>query len=247
MDITYAVGLGVLQGLTEFLPVSSSGHLVLAQSLIPNFSQPGVFFDVVLHLGTLTSVVVYFFRSILKLSRGMLAGLFLGSVPAGVVGIAFFEQIEGLFSSVLLVGFALLVTAALNFLTDKSDPKKKEVSLKDSFLVGIAQAIAIIPGISRSGATIFASSRLGIRKEKAAEFSFLLSVPAILGANALQFIRHSNGVMDDFWFYAVGFFAAAASGLLAIKIVYSLLLKNKFVVFSVYCLVVGVLSLVFLA
>lgn len=243
MEIVYAVFLGILQGLTEFLPVSSSGHLVLAQSVIPGFTQPGITFDVILHAGTLFAVLWYFRKTILKISSRYLFLLGLGTVPAGLVGYFFQANIETLFSGTKLVGFALLVTALLNYLTDKTEAAKDKVSWKNSLIVGIAQAVAIVPGISRSGATIFAGSSVGIKAKKAAEFSFLLSVPAILGANILQFASHGvNGGLSPF-FYLVGFVSAFVTGFFAIGWVIKFLLAKKFKLFALYCLVVGALAL----
>jgi undecaprenyl-diphosphatase len=239
MSIIWAVFLGILQGLTEFLPVSSSGHLVIAQNLLPNFSQPGVLFDVVLHAGTTLSIVIFFRKRILRLTKKYLVLLLIGSIPAGVIGILFQDFFISLFSSTLLVGIALILTGLMNYLIDVVKTRREKVGVKDSFLVGIAQSIAIIPGISRSGATIFTGATLGFKRDKAAEFSFLLAIPAIFGANVLQLVKFNGSEKIDVDFYFVGFICALVSGYLAIKIVFKFLKTQRFRFFSLYCLVLG--------
>lgn len=170
MNVLSAAILGVVQGLTEFLPVSSSGHLVLAQSLIPGFKQPGIVFDVILHLGTLLAVLYYFRSKILKISLKYLVFLAVGTIPAVIVGFLFKKQLEGLFDSLKYVGFALIVSGLINLFTHKAQIGKSLLDYKKSFLIGIAQAVAIIPGISRSGSTIFAGIKQGIKPEEAVEF-----------------------------------------------------------------------------
>ena len=245
MELLWAAFLGLLQGLTEFLPVSSSGHLVLVQEFVPDFSQPGVLFDVVLHAGTLLAIVFYFRRTILKIKARYLLLLGLATIPAALVGFFFNSAIEGFFKNIKLVGLALIFTALLNFLTDRTKSRKKKASCLEAFWIGIAQALAIIPGISRSGATIFTGTTLGVEKKKAAEFSFLLSVPAVIGANLLQFFNHGIKGIDKPGFYFVGFLAAFFSGILAIDLVLKFLLAKKFRLFAFYCLILGLAILIF--
>ena len=246
MNLFSSLLLGVLQGLTEFLPVSSSGHLVLAQYLIPGFSQPGVLFDVVLHLGTLFAIVAYFRKAILDISRKYLFLIAVGTIPAVLFGFLFQSAIEDLFRSVQVVGFALLLTAAMNYLTDWEVKKNKKISTKMAGVVGLAQALAIIPGVSRSGSTIFAGTRLGIAKKKAARFSFLLSIPAVAGANVLQLASHASGGSINPLYYFAGFLAAFISGYLAIGIVFRVLLSRRFRLFAAYCLLVAFLVILLL-
>jgi undecaprenyl-diphosphatase len=243
MDLIWALVLGVLQGLTEFLPVSSSGHLVIAQSLIPNFSQPGVLFDTFLHAGTTLSVIVYFRKTLRSISGRYLLLLALATIPAGLVGIIFQSTLESLFMSTKIVGVALIITAAVNFATDKTKGQRKPVGTRSALLIGVAQALAIIPGISRSGSTIFTGSSVGLKKEDAAKFSFLLSIPAIVGANVLEFMTHAS--IDNFEFvsYVFGFAAAFLSGYFAIKTVLKFLTARKFKYFALYCLIVGLVVL----
>jgi len=240
VDLLSSIFLGILQGLTEFFPVSSSGHLVIAQGLIPNFTQEGVLFDVFLHAGTVLAVLYYFRKTILKITPKYLSFLLIGTIPAGLAGLFFSTPIEILFGKLSFVGFALIFTAILNFLTDRLNVKKQKMSIKNSLLVGLAQAIAIIPGISRSGSTIFAGTGLGLKREKAAEFSFLLSVPAIIGANILQFFKYGPDGMGNMGIYMAGFLAAFFSGILAINLVLRFLLSSRFKIFAVYCLIIGV-------
>jgi len=247
MNLFWAAFLGLIQGITEFLPVSSSGHLVIAQNIIPEFEQPGVLFDVVLHLAT-TFAVLYFFRTrLIELVKKYFLLLVIGTIPAVIVGLLLQDQIEILFGSVRMVGFALLVTGIFNFYVDRITVKKDSISKGNSFLIGIFQAVAIIPGISRSGSTIFGGVLSGVDRKKAAEFSFLLSVPAIIGANILQFISHPiNGDLKPL-FYVAGFIAAFISGLISIHLVFRSLAKRKFKLFSYYTFALGILVILFLA
>lgn len=246
MNLISSIFLGILQGLTEFLPVSSSGHLVIAQNLIPGFTQEGVLFDVILHAGTVLAVLYYFRKILLKLTSKYLLLLIIGTIPAGLIGVLLGSSIEKLFNGVYLVGFALLFTAVLNFLTDKAKTGSKEISIKKSLLIGVAQALAIIPGISRSGSTIFAGTSLGIKRKEAAQFSFLLSVPAIVGANAVQFLKYGFSGTENIIFYIAGFSAAFISGVIAINFVLKFLLGGKFKLFAYYCVVLGISVLIFL-
>jgi len=243
MNIITSIFLGFLQGLTEFLPVSSSGHLVLVQSLLPGFTQVGVLFDVFLHFGTLFAVLVFFRKEILKLPPKYYLYLALGTIPAAFIGYFFKSQLESLFTSTKLVGFALLATGLVNLLTDKIESTGKKLSFKNSFITGVAQAIAIIPGISRSGTTIFASVAQGVDKKSAAKFSFLLSIPAVLGANILEFATHGVSEIGNYTFYLTGFVFSFISGLLAIYLVFKFLTQRKFKIFAYYCFIVGILAI----
>ncbi len=243
MNIVWALILGALQGLTEFLPISSSGHLVIAQDLIPGFSQPGVLFEVVLHLGTLVAIIIYFKNKILKLTKKYIIYLAVGTIPAAVVGFLFQANIEVFFESTKVVGAALLITALINFGTDKVKAKRKELSPVSALLIGAAQAFAIIPGISRSGSTIFAGTKSGLRRKETAQFSFLLSAPAVLGANILQFMSVGPSTNLSLAVYFSGFVASLVVGYFSIKIVIDFLISKKFGVFAVYCAVLGIIAL----
>lgn len=243
MNIFYSIILGLIQGMTEFLPVSSSAHLVLAQSLLPGFEQPGVLLDVILHLGTTVAVLFYFRNEILRLSLKEAKFLIIGTLPAGLVGVFFQSFLEDLFLSTFLVGITLFVTAALNFYTDRANAKREKVNAFDAVLMGIGQAIAIIPGISRSGATIFAGTMAGLERQKAAQFSFLLSVPAILGAAVLQLLTHGDSGEVAVGVYAAGFVAALLTGLVSIMLTFRFLTQKKFTYFAIYCVILGIIAL----
>jgi len=244
MDYIWSLVLGVLQGFTEFLPVSSSGHLVLVQSLIPGFRQPGVLFDVCLHFGTLFAVLFFFRKKLFKLSFKYILYIIIATIPAVIVGYISKDSISSLFSSVGIVGAALVITGLLNFLTSKHKEEEKSLDYKKSLFIGLMQAFAIIPGISRSGSTIFAGTKSGLSCKDAAEFSFLMSVPAIIGANILE-VYSNWGESINYTSYFIGFLAAFFSGVLAIKIVLKFLEEKKFKVFSFYCLVLGIITLLF--
>lgn len=246
MNAFSAILLGALQGFTEFLPVSSSGHLVIAQSLIPGFSQPGVLFDVILHGGTLLAVILFFWRRIVKIKIAYFILLVIATLPAALVGYLFANSLESLFTSTKIVGVALLVTAFFNFQTDKIRKITRSLTKLSALFVGVVQAVAIIPGISRSGSTIYAGSTFGLKRKKAAEFSFLLSVPAVLGANVLQIISHGQQTNISFINYALGFFASLTAGYVAISLAISTLLSKKFKYFAYYCLALGVLTILFI-
>lgn len=243
MNIISSIFLGILQGLTEFLPVSSSGHLVLAQSIIPGFVQPGVLFDVVLHAGTLFAIVFYFRKNLFKLLKKYFWLLVIGTIPAGLVGFFLSSGIEALFESTKVVGFALLLTGIFNLLTDKAKPSKENITKKQSLLIGTFQALAIIPGVSRSGSTIFAGVQSGTKAKKAAEFSFILSLPAVFGATVLELMKHGANTATSTPIYIVGFIAAFISGFIAIKLIFKILEEKRFELFAYYCFILGALAI----
>lgn len=243
MNYFHAVILGVVQGLSEFLPISSTGHLVLVQSILPGFDQPGVLFDVVLHLGTTLAVLAYFRYEILRMGLQDIKYIIIGSIPAGIVGILFQAIIEDLFLSTFFVGLGLFLTAAMNFFTDRAKAKRERTTLSDAIVVGIGQAIAILPGVSRSGITIFMGTTMGLDRAKAAQFSFLLSTPAILGASVLQLISHADTNTLPLGYYAIGFVTAFIVGIIAIFLVFRLLTQKKFTYFAIYCVIAGIIAL----
>jgi len=261
--------LGVVQGLTEFFPVSSSGHLVLIQVLIPSFEQPGVLFDAVLHLGTVFSVLYFLRREIAALLRSLLpdspgnaaAGetdafqgsgrwiillLLIGTVITAAVGLTFKDRIHGLFLSPETTAAALLVTGTLLLLADRikgPGRTERDLSLADAAIIGIAQALALVPGISRSGSTIAFGIFRKLSRETAARFSFLLSVPAVLGAVILE-ARYAAAVPAADWpVYIAGFLAAAVAGFAALKVLFSVLNRRGLSFFACYCWAVGALAL----
>jgi undecaprenyl-diphosphatase len=258
MDILDAIILGIIQGLTEFLPVSSSGHLELGKAILGDNSVPeeSLLFTVVLHFATALSTIVVFRKDILELIKGALkfkwnddlqfiSKIALSMVPAVVVGLFFEEQLEALFSgNILLVGFMLIVTAILLFLADKAKDTNKKVSFSNAFVIGISQAIAMLPGISRSGATISTSVLLGNDKTKAARFSFLMVVPLIFGKIAKDIL--SGDLTYDagnFTALSIGFVASFIAGLFACTWMIALVKKSKLSYFAIYCAIVGILAI----
>ena len=233
--------LGMVQGLTEFLPVSSSGHLVLFQKLLPGFSQPGILFDVILHFGTLIAVIIYFRKKLFSLIIDNFWFLVIATIPAVVVGLLFDSFVEKLFASTLYVGFEFLANAVMSYMISVVKDRGVGLNIKNSAIIGIAQAIAISPGISRSGSTIFAGSILGIDKQKVAEFSFILSLPAVLGANVLQLYKYGGSEIVNISNYLIGVISSFVFGLIAIRLVMEFIKKGRFKFFAVYSLILGVL------
>lgn len=236
-----AVVLGIVQGLTEFLPVSSSGHLVIAQNFF-GFTSPPIMFDVVVHAGTLLAIVVYFYRWIIKLKLVYFRLVVLGTVPAIVVGLMLNNVIESLFNSLSVVGVGLLITSVLLFLSNTKFAKRENNKSIDSFrsiVIGLFQAIAIIPGISRSGSTVVGGMLFGLNKKEAFRFSFMLAIPAIIGALVLQII--GGGLYSEIGYLSImiGFFTAAITGFGALKILDKVINASKLHYFGYYCAVLG--------
>jgi undecaprenyl-diphosphatase len=245
------IALGLIQGLTEFLPVSSSGHLVIFQAL---FDVPhSIAFDVIVHLATALAVIVYFFRDILLLftsKRKMLWLIVVGTVFTGILGLGFKDFFESLFSSVFAVGWFLILTAAVIILAEwlgKGKRSLEEMNIWDAILIGLAQGCAIAPGLSRSGTTISASLARNLDRSLAARFSFLLSIPAILGAGLIQSkeIIKAGTVGIGFWPLFLGFVAAFVSGWIAIKIFMNIIQRMSIRIFAYYCLLLGVIILIY--
>lgn len=258
MDVLDALILGIIQGLTEFLPVSSSGHLELGKAILGDNSIPeeSLMFTVVMHFATALSTIVIFRKDIWEILRGLLLfkwneetqfslKIIISMIPAAIVGVLFEEQLEQLFGgSVLLVGFMLIITALLLWLADKAKNTGKPVSYSNAFVIGVAQAIALLPGISRSGSTISTSVLLGNDKTKAARFSFLMVVPLILGKIAKDLLDGELTHTGNSTGLIVGFIAAFVSGLFACTWMISLVRKSKLSYFAIYCLIVGVIAIV---
>jgi len=260
--------LAIVQGLTEFLPISSSGHLVLAQHLL-GVTSPGVSLEVALHLGTLLSVIIVFFADIMGLARAaismlldpsnrqsksllpyrrLLLLLIVGSVPTGLIGFFFADTFEFLFSSPRFVGYALIGTGIILSVSSKKQGRRTlpEVTFVDALWVGLAQGLAITPGISRSGTTIAAGLWRDFDRDTATRFSFLLSLPAILGAAALK----TPELLTDYaahplWQVIVGIAISALVGIVAIKYLVAMLKRGKLRYFAYYTLLVGTLTILF--
>lgn len=273
MTFLEAILLGILQGLTEFLPVSSSGHLVLAQQFL-GLKEPLVFFDVMLHVGTLAAVLVAYRDAIGRLVIGGLSALgstrfwrkprttlntsvelkfiwliLIGSIPTGIIAVVFKTQLESFFDEVGLVSIMLILTGVILQLprlrrekTDSPDTSAEELKTWHAPLIGIAQGCAITPGISRSGTTISLALFLGIPAKTAAEYSFLLSIPAILGAVALK-IRDVGDTTIPLYIVGTGMLASFIVGYIALRFLLVMLNRGKFSMFSYYCVALGLTSL----
>jgi len=269
INIIQALILGMVQGLTEFLPISSSAHLVIVPELLG--VESSLAFDTLLHVGTLIAVISYFrsdviamikafFSSLADIPRGRfkeeirndqfkrLAWLILvGTIPAGLMGILLKDFFESLFSSVSAVGFFLLITGFILWGVERmprGEKKTKEISFTNSLIVGIAQGCAIAPGISRSGATIATSLYLGFDREMAARFSFLLSIPAILGAALIQLKDLTAGFDISTGSFVGGLISAIIFSYLAIKFLMGYIKKHSLVIFAYYCWTVGIITLI---
>ena len=262
MDALEALVLGIIQGITEWLPVSSSGHLVISEELLGLKAGENLVFDLVVHLGTLLAVIIYFRRELWRvissfLIRGVAKGsteyelrmlgalLLLATVPAGIAGVLFKDEIEGVFD-LRYVGAALVANALMLFSFERFGSKgsKKKAGPIDALVIGVFQAIAIIPGISRSGSTIGGGMLRGLDRETAAVFAFLLSVPTLAAAFAYGFatLEKYDAALDT---SLIGFFAAMLVGLVSIRYLLKAVRSGKLWVFAIYCAIVGVAVLAF--
>ncbi|MCE2613318.1 undecaprenyl-diphosphate phosphatase [Flavobacteriaceae bacterium D16] len=258
MDILDAILLGIVQGLTEFLPVSSSGHLELGKAILGDQSIPqeSLLFTVVLHFATALSTIVIFRKDVLDIFKGLFQfkwneetrfslKIVISMIPAALLGLLFEEQMEQFFSgNIPLVGYMLIVTALLLYLADRARDTNKSVTYLNALVIGISQAIAVLPGISRSGATISTSVLLGVDKSKAARFSFLMVVPLIIGKMVKDIWSGEISMEDDnLIILGAGFLAAFVAGLFACTWMIQLVKKSKLTYFALYCLLVGLIAI----
>ena len=259
MDIINAIILGIIQGLTEFLPVSSSGHLEIFKVLLGENKMPNesLLMTVVLHFATACSTIVIFKDDIKELILGLInfekndsfwfsVKILISMIPAALIGFFLEAEIELLFSGdLMIVGCMLILTGFLLFMADKAKPSEKKINIKSAIIIGISQAIAIIPGISRSGATISTAVLLGIDKENAAKFSFLMVVPLIFG-KVLKDLTSSEVLVSNNEIISLifGFIFAFITGILACKWMIKLVKNSKLKYFSIYCFIVGTLSII---
>ena len=238
--------MAVLQGITEFLPVSSSGHLVLVQELFG--LKEAVYFDVLVHLGTLGAVVFFFRHRILQvINRKIIFLIVVGSIPAGAAGIFLNNYLENIFGSLRLVGFLWAINGLLLLSTrflPKGKRKISDLGAKDSFFVGLFQAFAILPGISRSGSTMAASLKKGLNPEDALFFSFLLAVPAVMGASLLQLSSLLILSSAEIYKSIVGIFVAGVVGYVSLLVLRKILVKKKLWLFSFYCFALSIFALI---
>jgi undecaprenyl-diphosphatase len=252
-----AIILGFVQGLTEFLPVSSSGHLTIGKEIL-GIESSNLTFEVVVHAATVSSTIVVFWKEIISLLKGFfkfrmndetgyLLKIAVSMIPVFIVGMFFKDQVEALFGSgLLVVGISLLITATLLMLTGIIKPKERPITYKDSFIIGIAQAVAVLPGLSRSGATISTGMMLGIKKEDVAKFSFLMVLIPVLGEAFLELMSGEFSVASaemNSLPLILGFISAFISGLFACKFMIAIVKRAKLKYFAVYCAVAGLFCL----
>jgi undecaprenyl-diphosphatase len=255
MTLAHAILLGIVQGITEFLPISSDGHLAIVQHYLPGFSQPGILFDVLLHVGTLGAVILYFRRDVglliaalwrrdeaIRPYRRLLLLIVVASVPTAIIGLTFKDPIERLYDNILLVGTMLLLTGTLVFLAERfrrGSRGETELTFGDAIAGGIAQGCAILPGLSRSGSTIAVFLFKGIDGETAARFSFLMSLPAIAGAALLSLRDLSAIPAGEGPLYLAGAGVALITGLVSIRFLLGIIRRRRLIYFALYCWALG--------
>ena len=261
MDWLQALVLGIVQGLTEYLPVSSSGHLAIGSYLFGIEGEENLAFTVLVHVDTVMSTFVVMWKEIDWILKGLFKfkmndetkyflNIVVSMIPIGIVGVFFKDKVEEIFGSgLLIVGCCLLLTAALLTFSYYAKPRQREhISLKDAFIIGLAQACAVLPGLSRSGSTIATGLLLGNKKEKLAQFSFLMVVPPILGEALLDVLKAAKGeeAFGDISVLplVVGFIAAFVSGCLACKWMINIVKKGKLIYFGIYCAIAGAVTIV---
>lgn len=255
-----ALVLGIVQGLTEYLPVSSSGHLAIGSALFGIEGEENLAFTIVVHVATVFSTLVILWKEIEWIFRGLFKfemnsetryaiNILISMIPIGIVGVFFKDTVEVIFGSgLLIVGCMLLVTAALLAFSYYAKPRQKEnISMKDAFIIGLSQACAVLPGLSRSGTTIATGLLLGNNKAKLAQFSFLMVIPPILGEALLDILKLVKGedIAGDIptLSLVVGFVAAFLSGCLACKWMINIVKKGKLIYFAIYCAIAGLVTI----
>lgn len=256
MTTIQAIILGIIQGLTEFLPVSSSGHLQLANELLGTSLDPesNLTFSLTLHAATVLSTIVVLWREVWGLLKGIFSRTFnaeqayilkiiISMIPIGIVGVFFKDYIEAAFSTILVVGIMLFVTAALLSFAYFAKPRQKQtISYRDAFIIGLAQSVATLPGLSRSGTTIATGLLLGNRKESIAQFSFLMVLPPILGNALLDIVKGDFGGGVEILPLIAGFVAAFATGCLACQFMINIVRRGKLIWFAAYCAIAGLVA-----
>lgn len=255
-----ALILGLIQGLTEYLPVSSSGHLAIGSALFGIEGEENLAFTIIVHVATVLSTLVILWKEIEWIFKGLfkfqmndetryVINIIASMIPIGIVGVFFKDKVEAIFGSgLLVVGCCLLVTALLLSFSYYYKPRQKEkISLKDAFIIGLSQACAVLPGLSRSGTTIATGLLLGNSKEKLAQFSFLMVIPPILGEALLDALKMMKGedIAGDIpaTSLIVGFLAAFVSGCVACKWMINIVKKGKLIYFAIYCAIAGAVTL----
>ncbi len=268
MELIKALVLGALQGATEFIPVSSSGHLVIVPALL-GWKEPNLTFAMALHMGTFLAVFIYYFKDVVNLIKGFFATfkrnrtttetfhsklcwlIIIALIPAGIAGLIFSNDIDRTFGQPHYVSYFFFVTAFLLIVASlvkiKEPLKIEDMGIKNALAAGLLQIISLLPGVSRSGATMSGGIFSGMNKEDAAKFSFLLSIPTILGAGILT-VRDMFSVSQAFSMgeFFTGFLAAFIVGILSIKFFFSIVRRTNFYFFAIYCILIGVAGLIFI-
>lgn len=284
MTILQSIFLGLIQGLTEFLPVSSSGHLSIMKQVF-NMETGGMFFDILLHIGTLTAICIVYYRDIFKMIKEgfMIIGdvfvnlavfcgnrihhednpyrrivynsyrkfvmlVLISTIPTGIIGVASASLVEAAEQMLIIPGIGLVITSILLFVADRvsaGEKTPKQVTYTNAFVIGICQGVATLPGLSRSGTTITACLLSGMNRKFAVKYSFIMSIPAILGALVFEItdVEWSAIQSADVLNYVVGTLVAAVVGYICIKTMLVVVRKKKFMIFSVYCLILGLISI----
>lgn len=263
MEWFQALLLGLVQGLTEFLPVSSSGHLAIISNLFGIEGEENLTFTIVVHIATVLSTLVVLWKEIDWILKGLFKfemnketkyfiNILISMIPVGIVGVFFKDYVEEIFGSgLLIVGIMLLATATLLTFSYYAKPRVRQViTIKDAFIIGLAQAVAVLPGLSRSGSTIATGLLLGNSKEKLAQFSFLMVIPPILGEALLDGLKIVKGAATgdtglSMLSLFVGFIAAFVSGCIACKVMIAIVKRGKLIYFAAYCAVIGIAAIVY--
>jgi undecaprenyl-diphosphatase len=252
-----ALFLGILQGLTEFLPVSSSGHLEIGKVVLNIEAQESMSFTIIVHAATVLSIIIVFFDDIRELVTGLFkfewnestvysSKILVSMIPIGIVGIFFRSEVESFYNgNVVFIGGMLLITASLLMLTHLAKSQNKDVNYRDAFIIGIAQAAAVLPGISRSGATIATGLILGVKKELVTRFSFLMVLIPIIGGTLIDLLKTKDPdeIVIGFLPLFIGFLASFASGLFACKIMLNIVRKGKLIYFAIYCILAASIAI----
>lgn len=270
LDILSAIILGAVQGISEFLPISSSGHLVLVPALLG--IETGLAFDTILHIGTLVAIFTFFWKDIINLIKGFILSIIdltegvdifkrelhrvpekrfawliiVGTIPTGIMGILLKDAIETIFRGTLFVGIFLLVTAAVLYYSERHSSgqiTQKDMSFKQALIVGICQGLAVFPGISRSGSTIASGLCLGLNREYAARYSFLLSIPAVIGAGLIQ-IKDIATLDASVSVLLAGFISSVIFGYLSIKLLMKMIKGWSLDIFAYYCTIIGITTII---
>ena len=270
LDILSAIILGAVQGISEFLPISSSGHLVLVPALLG--IETGLAFDTILHIGTLVAIFTFFWKDIINLIKGFILSIIdltegvdifkrelhrvpekrfawliiVGTIPTGIMGILLKDAIETIFRGTLFVGIFLLVTAAVLYYSERHSSgqiTQKDMSFKQALIVGICQGLAVFPGISKSGSTIASGLCLGLNREYAARYSFLLSIPAVIGAGLIQ-IKDIATLDASVSVLLAGFISSVIFGYLSIKLLMKMIKGWSLDIFAYYCTIIGIITII---